>query len=112
MGVRFKKQSYYQWKLYKTHDHSFKNKLEISTSRLCGCFCCCHTFPKYQIIYFGQERDGQYTAFCPKCGIDSVFGSASGISLDLKTLSKYSLSRFGEKYKFKRPSMPIDIVCE
>ena len=57
------------------HKHSSQHRSEIESSDVCGCFYCGKTFPPSEI----QEwvDDGK-TAMCPKCGIDSVLGSASG----------------------------------
>jgi hypothetical protein len=57
------------------HVHSSKHRAEISSSIICGCFYCEKTFQAREIVDWTD--DGQ-TALCPKCGIDSVIGSASG----------------------------------
>jgi hypothetical protein len=58
------------------HAHSTENKAEIGRSDLCGCFHCRKTFFPAQIEEWTD--DGQ-TALCPRCGIDSVIGAASGL---------------------------------
>ena len=57
------------------HKRSSSHRAEIEVSEACGCFFCFATFAPSQI-----ERwiDNGTTAMCPKCGIDSVIGSASG----------------------------------
>ncbi len=45
-------------------------------SEWCGCFYCLAIFPPSAIEHWLQEGDG--TAVCPECQIDSVIGSASG----------------------------------
>jgi hypothetical protein len=70
---------------------SMMNRAEIAASELCGCFYCLATFPPDQV----QEwcDDGQ-TALCPRCGIDSVIGSASGSPITMEFLSEMHHDRF------------------
>jgi len=50
-------------------------------SELCGCFYCLAMFPPSQVSEWIDEVDDiGTTAMCPKRGIDSVIGAASGIS--------------------------------
>ena len=58
------------------HKHCSSNRSELGQSDVCGCFYCCSTFPSHEIGEWLNEGDG--TAFCPHCFIDSVIGSASG----------------------------------
>jgi NAD-dependent SIR2 family protein deacetylase len=58
------------------HAHSFENRVEIERSDLCGCFHCRKTFPPASIA---EWTDDGLTALCPRCGIDSVIGAASGL---------------------------------
>ncbi|MCB9883832.1 MAG: hypothetical protein H6834_18745 [Planctomycetes bacterium] len=64
------------------HRHSSNHRGEIEASETCGCFYCIATFTPDQIDEWidglRHEGDGQ-TALCPKCGIDSVIGSTSGL---------------------------------
>lgn len=57
------------------HKHCTKHRAEIEASAICGCFYCLRTFPPTPIT---EWTDDSQTALCPKCGIDSVIGSASG----------------------------------
>ncbi|HEY7403945.1 MAG TPA: cytoplasmic protein [Candidatus Angelobacter sp.] len=68
------------------HAHSCKNRCEIERSKLCGCFYCLLIFPATEVgnNYLAVED----TAMCPRCGIDSVIGSASGIDLTPEFLRK------------------------
>ena len=63
---------------------------EILKSEICGCFYCTQTFSPDEIFeWWGDEESGvEPTAVCPKCGIDSVIGSASGFPIDSTFLSK------------------------
>ena len=57
------------------HSHSSRHREEIEGSTICGCFHCCQTCLPSEFEWL-EELDG--TALCPRCGIDSVIGSASG----------------------------------
>ena len=57
------------------HKHSIRHRDELKSSDICGCFYCLDTFD-YRTI--SSWADGGDTAICPRCGIDSVIGSASG----------------------------------
>ena len=61
------------------HKHCFKSRTEAMASEICGCFYCLATFPPAEIE---EWTDNELTPMCPKCGIDSVIGSASGFSID------------------------------
>ena len=64
------------------HDHCSNNRSEVLASSGCGCFYCLGRFKPSDIAEWVNERDdGQQTAICPLCGIDSVLGDASGIEL-------------------------------
>ncbi|MDJ0790140.1 MAG: cytoplasmic protein [Myxococcota bacterium] len=70
------------------HSHSSKHRGEIQRSDLCGCFYCRSTFLPAEIVEWIDETDGLgTTALCPRCGIDSVIGSASGYPLTSEFLS-------------------------
>jgi len=67
------------------HDRSSKHRAEILASDHCACFYCLATFPPSAVQPWTDVSTdsglGQ-TALCPKCGIDSVLGSAaSGVAL-------------------------------
>jgi|SRR5450755_247936 hypothetical protein len=71
------------------HSHSSRHRSEIESSHTCGCFYCCETFPPQEICDWVDEGA---TALCPKCGIDSVLGSSSGLLLTkpfLEEMNKY-----------------------
>jgi len=79
------------------HRHCYKCRKEVMASEICGCFHCLATFPPGEIEEWLD--DGQ-TAMCPKCGIDSVIGSASGFSIDeqfLGSMNQRWFSRGGPR---------------
>ena len=75
------------------HDKCSYHRKEIETSKVCYCFYCLNSFSPAEI--FEWIDDGQ-TALCPKCGIDSILGDASGIDLTeefIKEMSEYWFGR-------------------
>jgi len=68
----------------KAHEHSSWHKQELRESDFCGCFNCVEIYV-FEDIEWWTDRDvnddGQ-TAICPKCGIDSVIGDASGFPIN------------------------------
>ena len=62
--------------LQAAHKHSSHHRAEVEASDVCGCFYCRATYPPVAIENWLNEGDG--TALCPECTIDSVLGSASG----------------------------------
>lgn len=60
------------------HSFSLNNSESIKASVSCACFYCKTRFTPVEVVDFCDKGN---TALCPKCGIDSVIGDASGISL-------------------------------
>lgn len=58
------------------HQRSIQHEAEIKRSIECGCFFCLSVFRPGEISEWIE--DVPQTALCPKCGIDSVIGDASG----------------------------------
>jgi len=72
------------------HRHSSNHRHEIDTSNVVGCFYCCESYLPTRI---DEWVDDNSTAMCPKCGIDSVIGDASGYTVsDEKFLNE--MNRF------------------
>ena len=63
---------------------------EILRSERCGCFYCLEIFSPDEITDWHGEDCKEYEplALCPKCGIDSVIGSASGYPIEHSFLMK------------------------
>ena len=61
--------------LVEAHAHCANHREELEASDLAGCFYCCGVFSSGII---DEWTDDDTTALCPKCGIDSVIGDASG----------------------------------
>jgi hypothetical protein len=75
------------------HQHSFKNYGEVMGSTACGCFYCIAIFAPSEIKDWINDEDDR-TAQCPKCGIDSVIGSASGFPVDATFLKRMNAHWF------------------
>lgn len=68
------------------HKHCTRHRREIEGSEICGCFFCLAIFSPQSITMWLNEGDG--TAMCPECGIDSVIGSASGYPITHEFLTR------------------------
>ena len=70
--------------LMDAHRHSALHGAEIARSAICGCFHCGQIYTRAEITDWLDDRiegkEGR-TALCPRCGIDSVIGSASGFPI-------------------------------
>lgn len=60
------------------HRHCSCHRAAIEASELCSCFYCLSTFAPAEIVEWID--DGQ-TALCPRCPVDAVLGSASGLPI-------------------------------
>lgn len=67
------------------HRFSIRHRTQLEASDRCGCFYCLAVFSPSDIVTW---IDGDDTALCPTCGIDSVIGSASGLPITPEFLSK------------------------
>ena len=71
--------------LREAHTHCASHRTEVETSTDCGCFHCLDVYGPEEIEEWLEEATGDFasppstwTAFCPRCTIDSVIGDASG----------------------------------
>ncbi len=71
--------------LRKAHKHCGRNRDELLASREAGCFHCLKVFDPNDIA---EWTDGNATAICPRCGIDSVLGDASGYPMTASFLEE------------------------
>lgn len=67
----------------RAHEQCSNHRAEVEASEACGCFYCLEVFPPTEI---GSWWDDGQTAVCPRCGIDSVIGSASGFPITVEFL--------------------------
>lgn len=63
------------------HKHSSKNRSSLEQDSICGCFYCLKIFSPSEITEWFQE-EGDDTAVCPYCGIDSIIGEGSGFLME------------------------------
>ena len=75
----FKTNKYSREVLEQAGIHAGKHKVEILKSEYCACYYCQRTFLPSKIETWVDEEN---TALCPKCGIDAVIGSASGLPIN------------------------------
>jgi hypothetical protein len=80
--------------LTSVHKSCFKNRAQLEQSDACGCFYCLATYAPAEVTEWVTEDDGQQTALCPRCGIDSVVGSVSGCPVGDRTF----LERMQRRY--------------
>lgn len=83
--------------LTEAHKHSSGHRAEIKASEVCGCFYCGNIFPPSEIDMW--VNNGTY-ATCPKCSIDSVLGSASGLPVANKTFLDAMHERWFERTEY------------
>ena len=73
---------------HEEHSKSFKNFEAIKRSKKCGCYNCKKIFNATEIDEWVIEKDdGQKTALCPYCGVDSVVQDAN-VQITLELLDK------------------------
>jgi hypothetical protein len=65
-------------------------------SEICGCFYCLEIYSPSEITEWTDEDENGIgsCALCPKCGIDSVIGSASGYPVTEAFLKRMQLHWF------------------
>jgi hypothetical protein len=91
----FKKNTYDKLYLENAASHAGRHRSEIEQSSRCGCYYCLQLFAPSEITNWINETYGEaaQTALCPKCGIDAVIGSASGLPIEnlvfLKEMFQY-----------------------
>ncbi len=74
----------------KAHIFCTNNKDNLLTDKKCGCFYCLKIFHPQEISDWIAEGDG--TARCPYCGIDSVIGESSNYPITkdfLQEMNRY-----------------------
>ncbi|ACL64855.1 conserved hypothetical cytosolic protein [Anaeromyxobacter dehalogenans 2CP-1] len=90
----------YDADLEAAHRRCGNHRAELLASDVCGCFYCLETFPPAKIEeWIAEDAAGVgKTALCPRCGIDSVIGSKSGLPTDREFLSRMHAYWFGRTY--------------
>lgn len=67
------------------HTHTMRHRVELEASATAGCFYCREVFSPAEIDDWVDNDD---CALCPRCGIDSVIGEASGFPVADKKFLK------------------------
>ena len=87
------------------------HRTQVLASEICGCFYCQTTFPPTEIVDWVDERTAaegvpsrDATALCPRCGIDSVLGSSSGVPITADLLGRMNA------YWFYRAFFPLNKI--
>ena len=78
------------------HVHASKHRAEVEASEKCACFFCFRKFAPGEITSW---IEGGQTALCPKCGLDSVLGSASPLGIDDRFLRKMHQHHYAYRSK-------------
>jgi len=71
--------------LKQAHKCSYKNKELINSAKRCYCFYCLHVFAPFEVK---EWVNGEDTALCPKCGIDSIITDNCGPYVDTQFLKE------------------------
>ena len=64
--------------LTSAYRHAVRHRVAVLRSETCGCFHCLSLFTPSDIKAW---IDTGQTALCPRCGMDAVLGSESGLEL-------------------------------
>lgn len=91
-----KTQSMPETALKQAHKRSFRNAECLKASEQAGCFHCLSVYPAHEVREYVRETGEGRTAVCPRCGIDSVIGSAAGYPLTREFLSAMEQYWFGD----------------
>ena len=88
----------YDADLEAAHRHCASHRAQVLASAICGCFYCSAEFKPEEILdWVDEDANGVgRTALCPRCGIDAVLGSSSGLTIDsvlLKRMHAYWFER-------------------
>ena len=67
------------------HNLAYSNRQKLAQASVCGCFYCLHIFSPEEIVW---EIDGDNTAMCPYCGIDSVIPESASLPITKAFLKK------------------------
>jgi hypothetical protein len=78
------------------HKRSIRNRAEIESSAVCGCFHCEKTFSPSEIEDWTDASNPfpEQTPLCPHCGIDSVIGDKAGYAITPAFLAEMNKAWF------------------
>jgi hypothetical protein len=72
-------------RLIAAHRYCTDNRGQLDASKVAGCFYCLETFSPREITEWIWEEG---TAMCPKCGIDAVLASQTGLPVTERAFLK------------------------
>lgn len=72
-----------QSQILQASKYSIRNKAQIEASKTVGCYSCLRIYPKNELENW---IDGNDTALCNYCGVDSILGDNSPYRIDKETL--------------------------
>ncbi len=70
--------------------HTANNELEIVSSGKAGCLSCGRVFDAREVKEWDDSASNSISARCPHCGMATVVGDASGLSIDEQTIKAIS----------------------
>lgn len=73
--------------LKNAHKYSSYNREQLDKAKMCGCFYCLEIFDPMLI---NNWCDGNQTAICPYCGIDSVIADSEDYPITKDFLGQMS----------------------
>ena len=77
--------------LVAAHRLSSNHRTQLEESNWVGCFYCIQIYSPRDIV---EWIDFDQTALCPRCGIDSCIGSASGFNVNKEFLDEMNVFWF------------------
>ena len=80
------------------HKHCSGHRDEIAASTACGCFYCVSIFQPNEIEDWVNNGG---SALCPRCGIDSVIGDASGFPVTIGFMASMRRRWFEKSVKIR-----------
>lgn len=78
------------------------NRRRVERSKKCGCFHCGSTFKGSEVAEWLHEEDGEDSALCPYCGVDSVIYGTKKYQLSTAMLSSLYMKWFADEYKKRK----------
>ncbi len=85
--------------IFELHLSTFRNEELIKNSKACGCCFCKKIFKPEDVKEWCDDDgrgDGDRTACCPHCTIDTVIGDASGVYITPSLLDLLNLHYIGD----------------
>lgn len=92
-------------------DMAKNNRTSLAKAGKAACYGCCETFPAHKVT---EWTDGQQTAVCPLCGVDSVIPVTPELALTPEVLQEMNQFWFARpvhwKLRDKTPSFFAELA--